>query len=267
MLLHPHAKKLDSIGTTQSQADPDATLKDGSMVHLGGTDEERTYLKSSATAQKRVKTIQLLVVGLLGLILGWLGNFFVNTSCHFVNVPVRAGQNQGTFALHFGLWKYSPADSAMSGYSYCYPYSGTHENEVPLISRISNIVALVLGTYSLIVLWFYLVTGKANSFFWGLGVWTALLAAAAQMCTLFFFFDTLCQERDCSWGPASFLAIFTSAAWVILGFELYYQAPYTTDQRVANLDNMEMADLQSASMDYMDRFSSKPSASYTPPTM
>ena len=240
------------------------------MVRVGDADEERYYIKNSATAQKRVRAVQLLLVGLLGLILGWLGNFFVGTSCHFVNVPVHAGGNyQGTFPLHFGLWKYSPADSAMSGYSYCYPYSGTHDNDVPLVSRISNIVALAFGTYSLVVLWWYLITGQANRTMWSVGVWTALLAAVAQMTTLYFFFDTLCQERECSWGPASFLAVGTAAAWIILGFELYYQAPLT-DSKVANLDNLEMADLHSASMDYMDRFNpattSKPEVSYTPPT-
>ena len=240
------------------------------MVRVGDSDDERYYIKNSGTAQKRVRAIQLLMVGLLGLILGWLGNFFVGTSCHFVNVPVQAGQYQGTFPLHFGLWKYSPADSAMSGYSYCYPYSGTHDNDVPLVSRISNIVALVFGTYSLVVLWWYLITGQANRVLWHAGVWTALLAAVAQMSTLFFFFDSLCQERECSWGPASFLAIGTSVAWVILGFELYYQAPMK-DDKVANLDNLEMADLRTASIDYMERFSStqitKPEVSYTPPEL
>ena len=237
----------------------------GSMVRVGDADEERYYIKNSATAQKRVRAVQLLLVGLLGLILGWLGNFFVGTSCHFVNVPVRAG-NGGNFALHFGLWSYSPADSAMSGYSYCYPYSGSHDNDVPLVSRIANIVALVFGTYSLVVLWWYLVTGQANRTMWSIGVWTALLAAVAQMTTLFFFFDTLCQERTCSWGPASFLAIATSVAWIVLGFELYYQAP---ENKMASLDNLEMSDLHSASVDYMDRFNpattTKPEVSYTPP--
>ena len=123
------------------------------MVRVGGSADEREYIKNSATAQKRVKAVQLLIVGLVGLILGWLGNFFVGTSCHFVNVPVQAGQNgQGNFPLHFGLWKYSPADSAMIGYPYCYPYGGSHDDEAPLVSRISNIVALVFGTYSLVVL-------------------------------------------------------------------------------------------------------------------
>ena len=247
----------------------------GNMVRVGDSDdEERAYIKSSARAQKRVKAVQLLVVGLLGLILGWLGNFFVGTSCHFVNVPLQAGQS-GNFDLHFGLWKYSPADSAMSGYKYCYPYGGSHDNEVPLVSRVANIVALATGTYSLVVLWWYLITGKGSRNMWYLGVGTALVAAAAQMGTLYFFFDTLCQDRVCSWGPASFLAIATAAAWIILAFELYYQAPMT-DKKAANLDHLEMSDLRSASIDYMDRFAStvgasnnasKPDVSYTPPTL
>lgn len=246
----------------------------GSMVRVGETDDERLYLKNSGTAQKRIHAVQLLFIGLMGLLLGWLGNFFVGTSCHFVNVPIQAGGGnngqQGNFALHFGLWKYSPADSAMSGYSYCFPYSGSHDNEVPLVSRIANIAALALGTYSLIVLWWYLILGKAHATFWAIGVWTALLAAAAQTTTLYFFFDTLCQERLCSWGPASYLAIATAVAWIIIGFELHYQAPMATQHGKANLENLEMADLHSASMDYMDRFTSittKPEVSYTPPAL
>lgn len=238
-------------------------------MRVGGDAEDEYYTKNSATAQKRVRAVQLLFVGVLGLMLAAMGNFLIGTSCHYVNVPVQAGQYEGSFALHFGLWKYSPADSAMSGYKYCYPYSGSHDNEAPVVSRTANIVALALGTYSLVVLWWYLVTGKANRTLWTIGVWTALLAAAAQMTTLYFFFDSLCQDRDCSWGPASYLTIATSVAWVILAFEMYYQAPLT-DKKAANLDNLEMADLASASVDYMDRFSStvsKPEVSYTPPTM
>ena len=213
--------------------------------------------------------MQLLLVGVLGLMLAALGNFLINTSCHFVSVPVTAGQYEDTFSLHFGLWKYSPADSAMSGYSYCYPYSGSHDDDAPVVSRSANIAALALGTYSLVVLWWYLVTGKANRMLWGAAVWTALLAAAAQMTTLYFFFDTLCQTRDCSWGPGSYLTVGTSVAWVILAFEMHYQAPLT-EKKVANLDNLEMADLASASIDYMDRFSSvvtKPEVSYSPPNL
>ena len=241
-------------------------LTTGPAVRVGDDDDEYNT-KYSATAQKRVKAVQLLFVGVLGLMLAALGNFLIGTSCHYVSVPVQAGQYQESFPLHFGLWKYSPADSAMSGYSYCYPYNGSHDDEAPVVSRIANIVALVLGTYTLVVLWFYLITGKANRTLWGLGVWTALLAAAAHMTTLYFFFDTLCQTRQCSWGPASFLTVGTSVAWIILAFELHYQGPLN-DKNATNLDNLEMADLASASVDYMDRFSStKPTVSYNPPNL
>jgi hypothetical protein len=236
------------------------------MVRVG-EDDDAFFL---GPGTNRVRAVQLLLIGLMGLLLGWLGNFFVGTSCHFVSVPVQAGQNGENFRLHFGLWKYSPADSALSGYSYCYPYSGSHDDEVPTVSRIANIVALVAGTYSLMVLWWYLVTGRAHGVAWGVAVFSALTAAAAQMATLYFFFDTLCQSRECQWGPGSILAIATAVAWVILAFELYYQAPHTTKAgggKVDPLENLEMADLQAASQDYGDRFRSSKSdmEAYEPP--
>jgi hypothetical protein len=51
------------------------------------------------------------------------------------------------------------------------------------------------------------------------------LAGLLQFLTLVFFVGHLCQIRNCQWGPAASLALVTSVAWVVLGWELHYQAP------------------------------------------
>jgi hypothetical protein len=199
------------------------------MVRIGDNaeDEEEAFIVRNAGvyAQKRVRVVQLLIVGLVGLLLGWLGNFFVGTSCHFAELNVQVGQYGDDFSLHFGLWKYSPADSALSGYKYCYPYAGAHESEAPILARVANLLALFAGTYSLMVLWFYLITGRALRSCWRWAVIMAILAGVMQFLTLVFFLGHLCRIRSCQWGPAASLALVTSVAWVVLGWELHYQAP------------------------------------------
>jgi hypothetical protein len=201
------------------------------MVRIGdaGDDDEGFIVRDAGVyAQKRVRVVQLLIVGLVGLLLGWLGNFFVGTSCHFAELNVQVGQYGDDFSLHFGLWKYSPADSALTGYKYCYPYNAGaayYESEAPILARIANLLALLAGTYSLMVLWFYLITGRALRSCWRWAVWMGYLAGLLQFLTLVFFVGHLCQIRSCQWGPAASLALVTSVAWVVLGWELHYQAP------------------------------------------
>jgi len=80
------------------------------------TEHETTmFLVDTSVAQKRVKVAQLLLAGLVGILIGWLGNAVVGTSCHFASVQVPVGQNGDYFALHFGLYKYSTVDSSLNG--------------------------------------------------------------------------------------------------------------------------------------------------------
>ena len=195
------------------------------MVELNKHDADETFLLNryaGRVAKKRVRVVQLLIIGLVGLLLAWLGNFLTGTACSFAAVDITAGQNGQVFALHFGLWKYSPPDSAFSGYSYCIPYSRhdddgsrggggsssssqPYADDAPIVPRITNLLALCAGTYSLVVLWLYLITGRFRSTSWRRAVFMAVTAFALQLCTLTFFAGRLCQENDCRLGPASML--------------------------------------------------------------
>ena len=56
---------------------------------------------------------QLLILGMVGILVGWLGNAVVGTSCYFASVDVTVGQKE--MALHFGLYKYSTGESGLNG--------------------------------------------------------------------------------------------------------------------------------------------------------
>lgn len=187
--------------------------------------QELAFIMNTTLAHRRVRVVQLLIVGLVGLLLGLLGNFFVGFSCHFASRQVQVGQNGDAFELHFGLWKYSPPDSALNGYNYCYPYSGFRQAEAPIIPRISNGIALLAGSYSLIIVWTYLILGYATKFFWRTAIVTSIIASLSQLATLSFFVSYVCWGNDCAVGPASIVAFVTALAWIVFGWEIYYNRP------------------------------------------
>lgn len=198
------------------------------LARLAEQDEE-FLLHTGLFANKRVRVVQLLMIGLVGLLFGWLGNFFVSSSCYFASIDVNVGEDSDVFSLRFGIWNYSPVDSALNGYKYCYPYGGSHVGDAPVVSRIANVLALALGTYSLVVLWCYLITGRAASFLWKVAVYAAFLAGICQLFTLYFFFGTMCRTKDCEPGPGALTSIVTAIAWIVLGAELHYNCPIPSD--------------------------------------
>jgi hypothetical protein len=202
------------------------------LALLEEKDKEEFLFRTGMFANKRVRVAQLLLIGLVGILFGWLGNFFVNSSCYFASAPVTVGQNGDVFALHFGLWNFSPVDSALNGYKYCYPYSGNRSNDAPIGSRVFNLLALILGTYSLVVLWCYLITGRALSIFWRIAVFSSMLAGILQFLTLSFFFGNVCHNSKCVLGPAAIISIITAIAWIILGAELFYNCPLSASSSV-----------------------------------
>jgi hypothetical protein len=238
--------------------------------------QDASFLLNTGLAHKRVRVVQLLVLGIVGLLLGWLGNFFVGSSCHFVSSRIvvgnnyyNGGGNNGEFALHFGLWKYSSTDSALTGYKYCVPYTGKYAP--PIVSRAMNASALVTGTYSLAVLWTYLILGKYARVYWKAAVYSAVVAGVLQLCTLYFFVDSLCRDRNCELGPASIVAFVTAVAWLVFGLELHYNTP-NNEFAVAEVavSHLEMSDFEGASVEYMERVgfpTSRPQVSYYPPTL
>jgi len=285
------AIRIQMTSTTTPTNDDD---DDDSMMRASNNqdnDEQAAFLIHTGLAHKRVRVVQLLIIGLVGMLLGWLGNFFVSSSCHFASVPVTVGQNGDVFRLHFGLWNYSPVDSALDGYKYCYPYNqGQRTADAPVVARAINLAALLVGTYPLVVLWWYLISGKVHALFWKTAVYSALVAGALQFATpIFFFTGSLCRESTCSVGPAAALSAVTAVAWGVLGAELHYQCPVvdmsidpTTDCCSAMdgsaghgssgssaastpVAHLEMADLAGASQEYLDRFQRKQRNRYRPP--
>lgn len=224
------------------------------------SEEEEAFLVNTVLAHKRVRVVQLLIISLTGILLGWLGNFFVSSSCHFVSIPVTVGNNGVDFALHYGLWNYSPVDSALNGYKYCYPYSG----DAPVASRALNLAALLAGTFSLTVLNVYLISGKVVLKFWNMAVIAAVVAGILQLATPLFFYIAMCRNATCSAGPAASISVITAVAWVALGAELHYQNPAL--EGAPAIAQLEMADLAGASQEYLDRFHKK-NKGYTPPEL
>jgi hypothetical protein len=236
------------------------------MIRISKQDE--ALFLNTGLANKRVRVVQLLIIGLVALLLGWLGNFFVGTSCNFASVDVYVGQNSEVFSLHFGLWKYSPVDSAFNGYNYCYPYGENHKTDAPIVPRISNLGALLVGTYSLIVLWWYLISGRVVERYWRWAERMAIIAGVLQLSTLFFFVGRLCRRSKCTFGPASVVALVTAVAWLGLAWELHYNMPVPDEKKeepAPVVTNLEMADLQGASQEYYERFS--PRGQYQPPSI
>jgi hypothetical protein len=202
------------------------------LALLEEKDKEEFLFRTGMFANKRVRVAQLLMIGLVGILFGWLGNFFVNSSCYFASVLVPIGQNGELFSLRFGLWNFSPVDSALNGYKYCYPYSGNRSSDAPVGSRVFNLIALILGTYSLVILWCYLITGRALSILWRIAVMSSMVAGIFQFLTLYFFFGNVCHDTKCALGPAAIISIITALAWITLSAELFYNCPLSASSSV-----------------------------------
>lgn len=270
---------LSLIERTQSRADPNALIprqplsssvgKSATMVKIG--DNEDAFFLRTTLAKKRVRVVQLLVIGLVGLLLGFVGNFFVSTSCHFASVQIPTGGDDRLFWFHFGLWKYSPIDSVFQGYSYCYKYEGNFTDLAPIFSRATNVVALLAGAFSIAVVWLYLILGHTRKGRWKVGVWFAVFAGANQLATLGFLMGSICRQYNCTIGPAGILSILTSIVWFTLAYEMCYHMPIAiedeelqntaqnSDQHSSIVTSLEMSHLGDVTREYMGRVPNPPS--------
>eukprot|EP00751_Fragilariopsis_kerguelensis_P003382 CAMPEP_0170818988 /NCGR_PEP_ID=MMETSP0733-20121128/41132_1 /TAXON_ID=186038 /ORGANISM="Fragilariopsis kerguelensis, Strain L26-C5" /LENGTH=1049 /DNA_ID=CAMNT_0011179343 /DNA_START=51 /DNA_END=3200 /DNA_ORIENTATION=+ len=274
--LSPRAKKFaDSImARTRSCADPDALLNnvsnvDGmekptrSMLRIS-TREEDGFIESTAIAKKRGRTVQLLTIALLSFLIAFLGGFWVLSSCHFVSVAVQVGENEEAFDLRFGLWKYSPIDSAFQGYSYCSYYDGDFVADAPWFGRISSLVALAGGAFSLGVLWLYLVIGQCVQNIWAIAVFAAAVSGILQLSTLSIFAGPICSQEVCTLGPAGIISVVAGCFYFVLAFEMHYNTPLVKlDDRVSEITspehphhlmaNLEMTDFEYGAKAYVHR--------------
>lgn len=195
--------------------------------------------------------LSLHTVGLIGVAFGFLGSFYVQSSCHFLTATVAVGGNAEEFELHYGLWKYTPLSSAFEGYSYCYKYDVEYTSDSPVLPRIFGIVAIFLGMYSLFVLWVYLVLGRTNFSHWKGAVYASAASGIFQSLTLLFFAGSVCDRNSCSIGPGAAVSIVSALTWFVLAFEMRYNTPIMLgdeyDDDITSPDgivaNLEMSDV------------------------
>ena len=265
------------MARTRSRADPDALVDNASSV--GGdaldkptrsmikfsTQEEAGIIESTSLARKRVRVVQLLGIGLLVFLISFLGGFWVQSSCHFVSAIFSVGENDESFRLRFGLWKYSPVDSSFQGYSYCTQYDDEYAGGSPWFARAASLIALIGGGYSLIVLWIYLVFGRCNHHVWKTSIVAAALSGALQLSTLSIFAGPICQSHQCSLGPAGLVSLLAGCFYFFLAYEMHYNTPMTAlsdgllstvpsgDQSRILVANLEMTDFHHGAKAYVRR--------------
>jgi hypothetical protein len=251
-------------------------LSIGSMANMHTIDaDDDAYIMNATLARKRVRVVQLLVFGLLGFLLAFLGSFYVQSTCHFANAQVSVGANSQVFELHYGLWKYSPIDSAFQGYSYCATYDDGYTADSPILPRVAGIVGLVAGAYSLTVMWTYLIMGRAAYKLWLVAVGMAMVAGICQCLTFVFFAGAVCQRNTCTVGPGAAMGIVSTIMWFLVSYELYYNMPTSVmmthinpGRNGANLmANLEMMDFSEGARSYVERIQSRDGGGSPLPTL
>jgi hypothetical protein len=185
---------------------------------------------------------------------------------------VSVGANSEVFELHYGLWKYSPIDSAFQGYSYCAKYDDDYTADAPILPRVAGIVGLVAGAYSLTVMWTYLIMGRATYKRWLFAVVMAVVAGICQCLTFIFFAGAVCQRNTCTLGPGSAMGIVSTIMWFLVGYELYYNMPTSVMMTHINpgrgganlMANLEMTDFSEGARSYVERIQSRDGGSPMP---
>jgi hypothetical protein len=273
--LSPRAKNFaESImARTRSRADTNALLNNSSnietiekptrsMINVHAQ-EESGFVESTAIARKRGRVVQLLTIGLVSFLIAFLGGFLVLSSCYFVSAAIQ-GENGEEYDLHFGLWKYSPAESASQGYTYCSNYDGDFIGDAPWFGRVSSLVALLGGGFSLGVLWLYLVLGRCVKHIWDIAVYAAAISGVLQLSTLSILAGTICNEQVCTLGPAGTISIAAACFYFVLAFEMRYNTPLVNlsnsltrvsarEEPHHMMTNLEMTDFEYGAKAYVDR--------------
>ncbi|GAX16443.1 hypothetical protein FisN_19Lh021 [Fistulifera solaris] len=179
---------------------------------------------------------QLLILGMVGILVGWLGNAVVGTSCYFASVNVTVQQKEKE--MHFGLYKYSSADNGSNGYEYCVPYSGSYAKQAPFVARTMNVLAFFFGTMTLMVLWWTLVMGSSlvRPSLWMWSSRAAIMAGLCQLTTLSFYAEAICRQHTCHLGPASYLNGIVAVVWFGIAREMRLRSPHrTSDDNASHL--------------------------------
>jgi len=228
-----------------------ASKSSGAVVTLEETPVKgRGPFKSVKSPQKRRYLVQFLIVGIWVTVVGMLGNIYLGFSCYFASAPIEVGAYEVEIDLRYGLWVYSPLQSAMTGFPYCNRYDENHE--APLIPQIFHLCASATGMFSLFVMWYYLIAGRIGRCVWTCAVWSSFLATILQLLMLLFFALDTCEEATCSWGVGSSVVLVTAFAWFILAIELNLQYRNLGIQSVPQSEHVEMTAMRSSgsSKDY-----------------
>ena len=191
---------------------PDTLFRAGTAPHPN---------EMERVATKRVNVVQLLINGLIGLVGGLFGSIYVQACCHFVTVDVG-------IPLHFGLWQYSPMDSAFQGFTYCYRYDSDYTHDSPTFARLAGLTALLAGAFSMSVLWVYLMFGRTSSDLWKWAVRFLVVAASLQALTLSLFANDVCRRNSCSIGPGSIVSLVSTLSWALVAYEMKDNSPVVT---------------------------------------
>lgn len=264
--LSPRAKKFaESImARTRSRADPDALLNNSStveaidqptrsMINVNAQEEGR-FIESTAVAKKRGRVVQLLTIGLLSFFVAFLGGILVLSSCYFVSAAIPGGDDGEEYDLQFGLWRYSPVDSASQGYNYCTNYDGNFIAEEPWYGRLASLIALIGGGYSLSVLWLYLLLGRYVKKTWNIAVRAAAASGFLQLSTLSILSGTVCQEQVCTLGPAGMISVAAGCFYFVLAHEMYFNAPIEDISASDHVEtNLEMTDFHNGAKGFVQR--------------
>lgn len=247
------------------------------MVRVGERQDEK-FIVNTALAKKRVSVVQLLAFGLVGILVGFLGSLYVQSTCHFVSAQVQVGDDGQEFDLHYGLWKYSPVESAFQGYKFCYEYDDGYSYDAPRFSRGSSLAALVAFTFSLVNLWVYLIFGKATRILWEAAVRGSLMAGFLQLSTMAVFLGPICRQAECTLGPGATVSLCASAVYFMMAFEMHYNSPIqswmddvpncpSSEQPHRMVENLEMTDVANSAVAYVKRLVSRSPTGTSLPTL
>ncbi len=167
-------------------------------------------------------------MGVLLIVTGCVGSIYAERTCHFVSILKSIGYYAEPFHLHAGMYEYTSLDSAFSGHAFCLPYDTYYSAAEPVIPRTAGTAAILSGVLCAFILWFYLIMLKTNTFFWNLGIFSAVVACISQASTFYFFFDDVCAEEVCRIGPGSFMSALACFTYAAVAYEMNRNRPTNT---------------------------------------
>mmetsp|Transcript_37253 Transcript_37253/g.86906 ORF Transcript_37253/g.86906 Transcript_37253/m.86906 type:complete len:812 (-) Transcript_37253:133-2568(-) len=212
-------------------------------------DDDAIVQLTPQMARKRTRVFQLFCIGLAVLIFGFFGAVYTLTSCNFTSTDVIFGDDDyqnNQMDIHYGLWKYSPLDSAFDGYPYCIGYFENEFGAPPKVASVASLLSVLFGFLALAVMWYYLITCVTHYLAWEIASVLFVLSGLLQSCTFLFFKSDICEDEDhnCVIGPGATASIFATFMWFVGAAEMHLNKPLQAmrqqaQSRAAKLLQME----------------------------